>query len=446
MSAEGSAESDESRSLPLPPGRRPEPAAPRVPARHIAAAVIGNALECYDFIVYSYFAVQIGRAFFPAHTAFASLMLSLATFGAGFVSRPVGAVVIGRLGDRVGRKPAMMLSFALMGVSMLAMALTPTYAAIGVAAPLIVLCARLAQGFAMGGDIGSTTTFLLEAASEDRRGHAAAWQLATQGVATVVSGLVGLTISRLFGPEGLQAWGWRAAFLLGALILPFGLALRRGLPETLEAPSEVPLGTLLARHGRIVALGFLIVGNINVSYYVLGYMTTYAVTTLGMAPAAAFGAPIVFGVCTLIFSLVGGALSDRLGRKPVMIWPRVLLLLAAYPAYALLARNRDSASLLAVTAVLSIFSQSAGAAALVGVTEALPKAARCLALSVIYAGAAAVFGGLTQPALAWLLHKAPGGSAPAYLLIGASVIGLAAMIVLPETAPRRLAARATASD
>jgi len=412
-----------------------EPAAARVTARHVAAAVIGNALECYDFIVYSYFAVQIGRAFFPTHTAFASLMLSLGAFGAGFVSRPLGAVVIGRLGDRVGRKPAMLLSFLLMGASMLTMAATPTYAQIGLAAPLLVLAARLTQGFAMGGDIGSTTTFLLETSPLDRRGLNTAWQLGTQGVATVASGLVGLTISHLFGAEGLQAWGWRAAFLLGALILPFGLVLRSDLPETLETAVETPIRALLTQHGRLIGLSFLIIGNINVSYYVLGYMTTYAVTTLRMAPAAAFAAPIVFGVCTLAFSLAGGALSDRIGRKPVMIWPRVALLLVAYPAYLLLARNRDPMSLLAVTAVLAALSQMAGAGALVAVTEALPVKARCLALSVIYALAAAVFGGLTQPALAWLLHNTQGGLAPANLLMAATVIGLAAMMAMPETAP-----------
>ena len=417
-----------------------EPAArARVPARHVAAAVIGNALECYDFIVYSYFAVQIGHAFFPAHTAFASLMLSLATFGAGFVSRPLGAVVIGRLGDRVGRKPAMLLSFMLMGASMLAMAFTPTFAQIGLLAPLMVLAARLTQGFAMGGDIGSTTTFLLEASTADRRGFNTAWQLATQGVATVASGLVGLWVAHLFGAEGLQAWGWRAAFLLGALILPFGLMLRRGLPETMEASVAAPAGELLKRHGRTIALAFLIIGNINVSYYVLGYMTTYAVTTLGMAPAAAFGAPVAFGLCTLAFSLAGGALSDRIGRKPVMIWPRVALLLVAYPAFLLLTHRRDPVTLLAVTGVLAALSQLGGGAALVSVTEALPKETRCLALSVIYAGAAAVFGGVTQPALAWLLHNTQGGLAPAYLLMAATAVGLVAMIAMPETSPRKRA-------
>jgi MFS family permease len=414
----------------------------RTPARAVAAAVIGNALECYDFIVYSFFAVQIGKAFFPTHTAFASLMLSLGAFGAGFVSRPLGAVVIGRLGDRVGRKPAMLLSFALMGAAMLAMALTPTYAQVGLAAPAIIVAARLTQGFAMGGDIGSTTTFLLEASPARGRGLGTSWQLATQGVAAVGSGLVGLAIARLFGAESLQAWGWRAAFLLGALILPIGLMLRRSLPETLEPSGGIAIGALVMRHGRMIGLGFLIIGNINVSYYVLSYMTTYATTVLHMAPAQAFAAPIVFGLCTLAFSLVGGALSDRFGRKPVMIWPRVALLLAALPAYVLLTRSRDAASLMAVTGGLAALSQIGGASSLAAVTEALPPAARCLGLSVVYAVAAAVFGGLTQPALAWLLHNTEGGLAPAYMLIAITVVGLAAMAAMPETAPRRIGNRA----
>jgi MFS family permease len=364
-------------------------------------------------------------------------MLSLVAFGAGFVSRPLGALVIGAMGDRLGRRPAMLLSFALMGASMLALALTPTYASIGLAAPLIVVAARLTQGFAMGGDIGSTTTFLLEASPEAQRGLGTAWQLATQGVAAIASGLVGLAITGLFGPEALQAWGWRAAFLLGALILPVGLTLRRGLPETLEPGGGTPVVELLRRHGRLIGLGFLIIGTINVGYYVLSYMTTYATTVLRMAPADAFAAPVVFGLSTTAFSLVGGALSDRFGRKPVMIWPRLVLLAAAWPAYAYLAQRRDGLSLMVVTGVLTAFAQAGAASSLTAVTEALPPAARCLGLSVVYAVAAAVFGGLTQPALAWLLHNTQGGLAPAYMLMAITTVGVAAMAAMPETAPRK---------
>jgi MHS family citrate/tricarballylate:H+ symporter-like MFS transporter len=418
-----------------------EPREAGAPVRHVVAAVIGNALECYDFIVYAYFAVQIGHAFFPAHTAFASLMLTLATFGAGFVSRPLGALVIGRMGDRAGRKPAMLLSFGLMGLSMLAMAFMPTFAMIGVAAPLLVLAARLLQGFAIGGDIGSTTTFLMEAAPTDRRGLYTAWQLATQGGATLVSGLLGAALTHMLTPQALQDWGWRAAFLLGAVVLPFGLYLRRSLPETLEPAVARPAGpgsaNPLAGYGRTIALAFLIIGNINVAFYVLSYLTTYAVTVLRMPPASAFAAPIAFGVCNIVFSLVGGAASDRFGRKPVMIWPRVALLLATYPAFFLLARNRDAASLLLATGALALLSQLGAGGALIAVTESLPKEARCLALSAIYASAGALFGGVTQPALAWLLHSTGDVLAPAYYLMASTAISLVAMALLRETAPRR---------
>jgi MFS family permease len=412
------------------------------PIRHVAAAVVGNALEAYDFIIYAYFAVQIGRAFFPAHTAFASLMLSLATFGAGFFSRPLGALVIGRIGDRAGRKPAMLLSFTLMGLSMLAMAAMPTYAMIGLPAPLLVLAARLTQGFAMGGEIGSTTTFMMEAAPARKRGLYAAWQIATQGAATLLSGLGGAALTHSLSPQGVQDWGWRIAFLAGAVVLPFGLWMRRGLPETLDPPPPQPSPEArpvhpLAGHGRTILLAFLVVGNINIAFYLLSYLTTYSIVYLHMTPASAFAAPIAFGVCNIVFSLVGGAASDRLGRKPVMIWPRVLLLAVTWPAFLLLTRHPDATTLVLVTALLATLSQLGAGSVIVAVTEALPKAARCLGLSLIYATAAAVFGGTAQFVLTWLLHRSGNLMAPAWYFMASTAVGLVAMALMRETAPGR---------
>ena len=412
------------------------------PVRHVAAAAIGNVLEAYDFIIYAYFAVQIGRAFFPAHTAFASLMLSLATFGAGFFSRPLGALVIGRIGDRRGRKPAMLLSFGLMGLSMLAMAAMPTYAMIGLPAPLLVLAARLTQGFAMGGEIGSTTTFMMEAAPARKRGRYTAWQIATQGAATLLSGLGGAALTHSLSSQGVQDWGWRIAFLAGAVVLPFGLWLRRGLPETLDsqpAPArpETRAANPLAGHGRTIALAFLVIGNINIAFYLLSYLTTYSVVYLHMTPAAAFAAPIAFGLCNIVFSLIGGAASDRFGRKPVMIWPRVLLLAVTWPAFLLLTRRHDATTLVLVTAVLATLSQIGAGSVIVAVTEALPKAARCLALSLIYATSAAVFGGTAQFVLTWLLHTSGDLMAPAWYFMASTAIGLVAMALMRETAPGR---------
>jgi MFS transporter, MHS family, citrate/tricarballylate:H+ symporter len=177
-------------------------------------AIIGNMLEFYDFATYSFFAIQIGHAFFPAHSEYASLMLSLATFGAGFVTRPIGGVVLGIYSDRVGRRPAMLLSFALMGGAILVLALTPSYDAIGIAAPIVVIIARLVQGFALGGEVGPTTAYLLEIASPPNRTFVVSWQPTSQAIAATMGALIGVILSKTMSGETLEAYGWRIAFLL----------------------------------------------------------------------------------------------------------------------------------------------------------------------------------------------------------------------------------------
>jgi MFS family permease len=210
----------------------------RLVVRNIAAATIGNALEFYDFITYAFFAIQIGRSFFPQTSAYGSLMLSLATFGAGFVTRPIGGIVIGSYADRVGRRPAMILSFTLMGVAIVAMALIPSYTRIGLAAPILAVIARMVQGFSLGGEVGPTTAYLLESAPARHRGYAVAWQAASQAIAATLAGLVGLVLAASLSDSALNDYGWRIAFLLGAVTLPVGLWMRRGLPETLHAPEQ----------------------------------------------------------------------------------------------------------------------------------------------------------------------------------------------------------------
>src|SRR5436305_5912667 len=202
--------------------------------RHIAAVTLGNALEFYDFLTFSFFAIQIGHAFFPSNSAYGSLMGALATFGAGFAMRPLGAIVIGRYADRVGRKPAMLLSFVLIGASIFGMALIPPYAAIGLAAPVLAVISRMVQGFSLGGEIGSNTSYLLEAAPPAERGAIVGWQGASQMIAILVGSLVGVLLSSLLAPDVLDAYGWRIAFVFGGLAVPFGLWLRTTLPETLH--------------------------------------------------------------------------------------------------------------------------------------------------------------------------------------------------------------------
>jgi MFS family permease len=421
---------------------------PATSLKHVAAVTAGNALEFYDFLTYAFFAAQIGRCFFPSTDASASLLASLATFGAGFLMRPVGALVIGRIGDRLGRKPAMLLSFTLMGGAMVGLALTPAYGVIGPAAPALAILFRLAQGFALGGEVGPSTAFLIEAAPSERRGVFVAMQYLSQHLAVLCSGLVGFVISSQVSAEALTSWGWRAAFLLGAAIIPFGLLLRAGLVETLHAPAPAlhrpePRGRALA---RLVVLGVLLLAGGTTVTYTLNYLTTYASVTLHMSNSAAFLAPIASGLSGLLFSVTGGWLSDRFGRKWVMIAPWIAILLLTAPCFQLLAATRSVAALVAVAGGLAAALGVANAAALTAITESLPQRIRCGSLGLMYACAISVFGGTTQFTVAYLTRITHSPLAPAWYMTGAVAISLVAMLFVPESAPRRLAQSAFRSS
>ena len=414
----------------------PAPAA--ISPRQVTAAVVGNALEFYDFTTYAYFAVQIGHAFFPGRSAFESLMLSLATFGARFFSRPIGAVVIGSLADRVGRRPAMLLSFTLMGLAILGLALTPSYRQIGLAAPLLALSFRLLQGFALGGEVGPTTAFLIEAAPPQRRGLYGAWQGASQGVATLLGGLIGVGLSTHLNPHDLDAWGWRIAFLIGALVLPFGLIIRRNLPETRHRDEAVhaahPNAPTLRGHLRIILLGLAMVGSFTTATYVFQYMTTYASTTLHMQMGVAFGATVISGAVGLVFTLLGGALSDRFGRKAMVLIPRTLFLLATLPAFLLMVHRHDAITLLGGVGLMGALSSVSSGPGLILLTESVRKEVRGLVLSTVYAVALAVFGGTTQMVITALIHLTGDPLAPAWYMMAATAIGIAAVSLMRETA------------
>ena len=409
----------------------------------ITAAVMGNALEFYDFTTYALFAVQIGQTFFPADDSpFKKLMLALMAFGIGFVGRPVGAIVLGRFGDRVGRRPAMLVSFGLMGVGLLGLVLTPSYAAIGWAAPVLLLIFRLIQGFALGGEVGPTTAFLIEAAPLHKRGLIGSWQSASQAVASLVGATVALYMSMTLSPGQMETFGWRIAFGLGAVVLPFGFYLRRALPETLhreEAPLEIhPTTHGPFSHARPLLLGLAMIMSFTTSTYVLLYMTTFASQTLHMSPTDSFGASVANGACGLVFALLGGALSDRFGRKPVMISARTLFLLAIFPAFTLIIRNHDAVTLIVATGVLSALSSTSVGVALVSLTESLRKDVRSTGMAIVYAIGVAVFGGIVQPVVTYVIKATGSPMAPAWYLMGAAAIGIAAMALMRETTPARI--------
>lgn len=409
--------------------------------RQVAAVAVGNAIEFYDFVTYAFFAAQIGRTFFPSDEPGASLLASLATFGAGFLTRPLGAWVIGRMGDRRGRKPAMLLSFGLIGVAVIGLPLVPSYASIGVAAPVLVVLFRLLQGFALGGEVGPSTAFLMEAAPLHRRGLYISLQAMGADAAVLVAGLVGVGLAHVLTPAELDAWGWRVALGLGAVIVPFGLAMRRRLVETFE-PRRPPQPAAGSGHLRIGLLGLAMLAAATTSNYVLEYMTTYANTTLGLPERVALGATALIGLCGLVCDPLSGWMSDRIGRKPVMLVPWLVLLLAILPAFWLLDRERSGAVLYGATIVLTVASTLSTGTVLVAVTESLPAHVRSGALAMVYALAISVFGGSTQFAVAWLTRLTGNALAPAWYMIASVLLGLLAVSFLPESAPVRLRRKA----
>jgi MFS family permease len=332
----------------------------------------------------------------------------------------------------------MLFTLGLMGISILGLALTPNYASIGLAAPILIVVWRLCQGFALGGEVGPTTAFLVEASPVAHRGYYASWQGASQGVATLTAGLVGITIAQVLGADALNSWGWRIAFGLGALTLPFALLIRRGLPETLHHadPHTAAHATGLGGHARIITLGLCLILAGTIPTYVLNYMTTYAVTTLGIPTAVAVAAPLAQGATGLVCTLAAGALSDRFGRKPLMILPRILLIAAVIPVFQWIVHRHDAVGLLGGTAALAMLLNFSSAAALVSITESLRKDIRGTGVATIYAVSVAVFGGTTQPIIALLIHNTGNPLAPGWYMLGACIIGLVAAILMPETAPR----------
>lgn len=398
---------------------------------HVAAIVAGNVLEFYDFTVFAFFAVQIGQTMFANHAGDAGLLASLAAFGVGFIARPIGAAVIGRYADTVGRKPAMMLSFVLMGTAMIVVALTPSAAVLGVWSGVILSLARLVQGFALGGEVGPAAALLIEAAPKGRRGTYGSWHMASQGLASLLAGVVGLTISSTMSAQHVVDYGWRIALLLGALVLPVGLYLRRRLPETIECVEPDQFEDHARNMTRVLLTGFLLIASNSVTLYTIQFIGTYSMTMLHVSPVDAFLVTSIVGASLFGFALIGGRLSDYIGRRPLLLWPRLLLLIAAYPAFVQVVKDSTIGRLSCVTFVLTACFGLFTAAANVALAEALPRARRSSGYALTYTLGVSVFGGGAQFFIAWMIKLTGSNLIPAYALSCASAVGLIAGALLP---------------
>jgi MFS transporter, MHS family, proline/betaine transporter len=415
-----------------------DPPAPR--ARQIAAAVIGNALEWYDFIIFGNLTVVISRLFFPAESQYVSLLRATATFGVGFFMRPIGGILLGIYADRKGRKAALQLIISVMTIAIAMIALAPPYAVIGVAAPVIIVAARLLQGFATGGEFASATAFLVETGLPRRRGFYGSWQMVGQGLAVLVGAILGALLTQNLAPESFNSWGWRVPFLFGLLIGPVGLYIRRHLEETrafLESREEPKktfgLAPILAAHAKpaLACAGIVTAGTISF-YVILLYMPTFASTQLGIALGQAFTAQALGLVCMIVVTPLFGALSDHIGRKPIMIGALAIYLIFLYPLFLWVYMNPSFWSLMIVQIVFCILLGAFIGPFSTAMAEQFPARTRSTAMAVPYNVAVMGFGGFAQFFVTWLINATGSPIAPAFYVMFGAAVGLVAAFFLVE--------------
>jgi MHS family proline/betaine transporter-like MFS transporter len=425
----------------------PAPLSKAVVRRIVFSSSVGNALEWFDFLVYGYFATIIAKQFFPMQDEWLSTLLAIATFGISFLMRPLGAVVLGLYGDRKGRKAALTLSIALMMVGTFAMAVMPPYASIGLAAPLLILLARLVQGFAVGGEFGSATAFMVEH-SASRRGYYASWQFASQGLAAITAAAFGGLLTAWLPPEHLNSWGWRIPFVFGLLVGPVGYYIRSHLDETpeflamrkereaREAAGERAVvseekGASFANQWVNLLLAIGIVAQSTVGVYVLQlYMPMYAVKQLHMPAAASFGVVVLNGGLQFILSPVMGALSDRIGRIRIMLTTSILMGALIYPMFAWLQTHPTIGWLLLLQATAGIFKAAYSGPMPALMSEIFPTQVRSTGLSIGYSIGVTIFGGFAPTIVETFIHLTGDKLAPSYYVLLAAVLSGISLIIV----------------
>jgi MFS family permease len=409
-------------------------------ARGIVAASLGNAFEFYDFAVFAAFSATIGAGFFPSNDKFVSLLAAVATFGVGFVARPIGGLVIGAFGDRAGRKPAMMLTIGLMALGSGMIGIIPTYAHIGFAAPALLVIARLIQGFSAGGEMGPATMFMLESAPRNRRYYYGSWQMASQNISNIVVGIGGVFLAAVTTTQDPEGWGWRIPFLLGILIAPVGMYIRNSLDETHEAGPEGQstgglMGQLFAKYWRGILLGIGLISGATITQYFMINMNTFAATQLHLSENAGFTGMLVLGVSGTIGALIGGISADRFGLKKVALVPRIAFLLLAFPMMKLLVAEPSIFTLCLFIGVLMTLNAMSSAAIIVLMPYCFPKNIRSTGLSFTYAAGVTLFGGTAIYVVTWLVHAFNDPLAGAYYMIAANCV-LLASLTLVKTAEK----------
>jgi MFS transporter, MHS family, proline/betaine transporter len=415
-------------------------ATPRQPGlgRMIVAAMIGNVLEWFDFVVYGFFAVTIAEVFFPTHDPTVSMLITFGAFGLAYFVRPLGAIVVGGYTDRAGRKAGLLLSIALMMIGTSLMALTPGYATIGIAAPILITLARLLQGFSVGGEFGSAVSFLSEHAGK-RRGFSASWAFATGGMITVLASLFGVTLTTLLSHEQLVDWGWRIPYVFGMLVGPAGLYIRSKLVETpefleTEKPETLPISDLLHRYPLevVLALGISIIS--NASFYILAYIPTYGVKTLHLPQSTGFTATLIGGLILAIGCPLFGHWSDKIPRPLIMVVTCVLFVFTPYLAFYLMAAWPSLATCIIAVAWLQLIKAGYSGVLPSLMSEQFPVETRAIGVALGYSVSVSVFGGLAPLVATWLIATTGDSLSPSYYLMFCGLLSLAALIAIQRRA------------
>ncbi len=396
----------------------------------VVATSAGNALEWFDIAIYAIFAVYIAKNFFPAMNETASMLLTFGTFGASYLIRPLGAMVLGAYADKHGRKKALLLTVGLMMVGTAIIAMIPTYATIGLVAPIGVFVARLIQGFSAGGEFGASTAMLIEHAPH-RRGLLASWQFATQGLATLAASIFGYALAKLMSPADLSAWGWRVPFYFGLLIGPVGLYLRRFLEDapdfTKTTHTATPIRDVFAKQKLILLVS---IGTLTVSTavnYLLQYVPTFAIRELHLDPSTGFAASMLAGAMLTVITPFAGYLSDRVGRLKQMSLTALLFLVTGYPAFSYVVSHVSVGALFMLVGWLALLKAIYFGALPALMSELFPVSTRATGMSIGYNIGVTIFGGFTPAIIIWLLSATGSKAAPSFYLIFTAVISLGAL-------------------
>ena len=397
----------------------------------------GNFLEMFDFFLFGFYATYISKAFFPSDNEINSLLLTFMTFGAGFLMRPLGAIFLGAYIDKVGRRLGLIVTLAIMATGTLLIAFVPGYATIGLLAPALVLIGRLLQGFSAGVELGGVSVYLAEMAPPGRKGFYVAWQSGSQQVAIMVAAVIGYLLNLWLAPADVAGWGWRIPFVIGCAIVPFLFYIRSSLQETEEfkarhtRPTVGQVFTTLGRNWAIVLLGMLMVAMTTISFYAITvYTPTFGKTVLKLSTTDSLIVTFCVAVSNLFWLPVMGALSDRIGRKPVLLFFSALTLLTAYPVLAWLVANITFVNMLIALLWLSFLYGSYNGAMVVALTEVVPPAVRTAGFSLAYSLATAIFGGYTPLISTWLIEQTDNKAAPGIWLAFGGACGLVATFLI----------------